>query len=185
MKHVELHNHSHYSILDGAPTPAEYLARAKELGMDYMALTDHGTTAGHREFQREAEKAGIKPILGIEAYITPDRFDRRTAAKREEGTGIYNHVTLLATGEQGLKNIEHINKIAWTEGFYHKPRIDIELLEEFNEGIIALSGCMSGMIARPLLRDDPETAHKYARKYKEILGDRFFIEVMESNSPSL
>lgn len=185
MKHVELHNHTHYSILDGASTPREYLARAKELGMSHMAITDHGTTAGHREFQREAKEAGIKPILGIEAYITPDRFDRRTAANRQDGTGIYNHVTLLAANEIGLSNIEHMNKLAWTEGFYHKPRIDLELLEQYGEGVIALSGCMSGMIAKPLLNGMPDKAHEYARRYKEILGDRLFIEVMESNSLEL
>jgi DNA polymerase-3 subunit alpha len=185
MKHVELHNHTHYSVLDGASTPAEYMTRVKELGMSHMAITDHGTTAGHREFQREAKKAGIKPILGVEAYITPDRFDRRTAANRQEGTGIYNHITLLAINDTGLKNIEHMQKLAWTEGFYHKPRIDIELLEESYEGIIALSGCMSGMIAKPILNGDEPTAHKYAQKLKTILGDRFFIELMESNSPEL
>jgi DNA polymerase-3 subunit alpha len=185
MKHVELHNHTHYSILDGASTPKEYFAMAKQLGMDYLAITDHGSTAGHREFQREAKAAGIKPILGVEAYITPDRFDRRTAKNRQEGTGIYNHVTLLATGEQGLQNIEAMQKLAWTEGFYHKPRIDIELLEQYHEGIIALSGCMSGMIAKPILIGDEATAHKYAMKLKDILGERFFIEIMESNSTEL
>lgn len=186
MKHVELHNHTHYSLLDGASPPKEYLARAKELGMSHMAITDHGTTSGHREFQREAKEAGIIPILGVEAYITPDRFDRRTAANREEGTGIYNHATLLAINEEGLKNIEHMQKLAWTEGFYHKPRMDLELLEKYNAGIVVLSGCMSGMIAKPLLNGNSDAAEEYARRYVEILGtDRFFIEVMESNSLEL
>lgn len=185
MKHVELHNHTYYSLLDGASSPEEYLARAKELGMSHLAITDHGTTTGHRDFQREAKKAGIKPILGLEAYITPDRFDRRTAAKRQDGTGIYNHITLLAQNEIGLKNLEAMNKIAWTEGFFHKPRLDLEILDAHNEGIIALSGCMSGMIAKPLLKDMPEQAQVYAATFKEMLGDRFFIEVMESNSIEL
>jgi len=161
------------------------MARAKELGLSHLAITDHGTTAGHREFQRDAKAAGITPILGIEAYITPDRFDRRTAAKRQDGTGIYNHITLLAKNEVGLKNIEHMSKIAWTEGFFHKPRIDIELLKEHHDGIIALSGCMSGMIAKPLLNGFEDKAHEYAQQLFEILGDRFFIEVMESNSAEL
>lgn len=185
MKHVELHNHTHYSILDGAATPEDYLKRAKELGMSHIAITDHGTTSGHREFQREAKKAGIKPILGVEAYITNDRFDRRTAANRQDGTGVYNHITLLAANETGLSNIEHINKIAWSEGYYHKPRIDMELLEQYNEGIIALSGCMSGMIAKPLLKGNEEVALANTERFKEILGDRFFIEVMESNDIKL
>lgn len=185
MKHVELHNHTHYSILDGASTSEEYMKRASEIGMDAIAITDHGTTAGWREHQRQAKAAGIKPILGLEAYITPDRFDRRTAAKREEGTGIYNHITLLAMNDVGMSNIESMGKVAWTEGFFHKPRIDIELLADNHEGIIALSGCMSGMIARPWLNGDEATAHKYAQKLHEILGDRFYIEVMESNSYEL
>lgn len=185
MQHVELHNHTHYSILDGASTPAEYLDRAAELGMTHMAITDHGTTAGHRDFQREAKRVGIRPILGVEAYITTDRFDRRTAANRQDGTGIYNHITLLAKNAQGLANIEHINKTAWSEGYYHKPRIDIELLEQYNDGIIALSGCMSGMIAKTYLNGDEEASRKWAQQFKEILDDRFFMEVMESNSEEL
>ncbi len=185
MNHVELHNHTYYSILDGASSPAEYLARAKELGMSHLAITDHGTTTGHREFQREAKEAGIKPILGVEAYITTDRFDRRTAAKRQDGTGIYNHITLLAQNPQGLDNLEKMNKIAWSEGFFHKPRIDIELLEQHSDGIIALSGCMSGMIAKSLTNEMDIQAESYAIRFKEILGDRFFIEVMESNSEKL
>jgi DNA polymerase-3 subunit alpha len=185
MRHVELHNHTHNSILDGASTSEEYMKRAKELGMDSIAITDHGTTAGWREHQRQAKAYGIKPILGVEAYITPDRFDRRTAANREEGTGIYNHITLLAMNETGMRNIEHMGKAAWTEGFFHKPRIDIGLLEAHHEGIIALSGCMSGMIAKPWLNGDEATSIKYAQKLHEILGDRFYIEVMESNSYEL
>lgn len=185
MNHVELHNHTYYSILDGASSPEEYLKRAAELGMSHLAITDHGTTAGHRDFQREAKKVGIKPILGIEAYITTDRFDRRTAAKRQDGTGIYNHITLLAQNAQGLDNIEKMNKIAWSEGFFHKPRIDLDVLGEHSEGIIALSGCMSGMIAKSLSNNLPTQAQNYANIFKDILGDRFFIEVMESNSQEL
>lgn len=182
MQHVELHNHTHYSLLDGASTSEEYLKRAKEIGMEALAITDHGTNAGWREHQREAKAAGIKPILGIEAYITQDRFDRRTAAKRTDGTTIYNHITLLAMNETGMKNIEYMSKIAWTEGFFHKPRIDIELLGQHNDGVIALSGCMSGLIAKSILKEEEELAHHYTQQLKEILGDRFYIEIMESNS---
>lgn len=185
MTHVELHNHTHYSILDGASPPSEYMERAKELGMDYIAITDHGTTAGHRDFQREAKKVGIKPILGVEAYITDDRFDRRTKASRQDGTSIYNHMTLLAMNATGLKNLEHMQKLAWSEGYYYKPRIDIPLLEEHNEGLIALSGCMSGMVAKAFLNGDADLGVDYAQRLKAILGERFFIEVMESNEERL
>ena len=181
MTHVELHNHTHYSILDGASTPAEYMARASELGMEYLAITDHGTTAGWREHQRQATASGIKPILGIEAYITTDRFDRTSAAKREDGTAVYNHITLLAQDAQGAANIEKMSQIGWSEGFFHKPRIDIPVLEEYSEGIIALSGCMSGMVAKALIKENPEQAVAFAKQFKEILGDRYYIEVMESN----
>jgi DNA polymerase-3 subunit alpha len=185
MQHVELHNHTHYSILDGASTPEEYMKRAAEIGLSHLAITDHGTTAGWREHQRAAKAAGIKPILGIEAYITTDRFDRRTKAARQDGTNIYNHITLLAMDANGARNIGRMNKLAWEEGYYHKPRIDIDLLEEYNEGIIALSGCMSGMIAKAMLNGNQDLADQYAKRFKDMLGDRFFIEVMESNSPQL
>ncbi len=185
MQHVELHNHDHYSILDGAATPEDYMNRAVELGMTHIAQTNHGTTSGHREFQREAKKAGIKPILGIEAYITNDRFDRRTAAKRNDGTSTYNHITLLAKNEVGLKNIEAMNKVAWEEGYYYKPRMDFELLEAHNEGVIALSGCMSGMVAKKFLNGMPAQSRSDAVFFKELFGDDFYMEVMESNSDEL
>ena len=141
MKYHELHLHDHYSVLDGYNTPSEYMERAKELGMTHLAQTNHGTLSGHREFQREAEKAGIVPILGVEAYISQtDRFDRRSAAKREDGTQTYNHIGLLAMNEKGLHNLNVMNREAWNSGFYSKPRIDMELLEEYNEDIIVLSG---------------------------------------------
>lgn len=185
MTHVELHNHTHYSILDGASTPAEYLSRAKELGMEYIAITDHGTTSGHRDFQREAKKVGIKPILGVEAYITEDRFDRRTKSNRQDGTAVYSHITLLAQNEVGLKNLEHMQQTAWSEGYYYKPRIDLPLLEEFGEGLIALSGCMGGLVAKAILNDAPEKAVENTLRLKDIFSERFFIEVMEGNDIAL
>jgi DNA polymerase-3 subunit alpha len=185
MKHTELHNHTHYSLLDGASTPAEYMKRAKEIGLTHLAITDHGTPAGHRDFQREAKKAGITPILGIEAYITSNRLDRRSNASRQDGTSVYNHITLLAKDAVGLENLNHINKIAWTEGFFHKPRCDFAILEQYREGIIALSGCLSGMIAKSLQNDMPIQADNYARQFKDLFEDDFYIEVMESNSPVL
>lgn len=185
MQHAELHVHDGYSVLDGASTPAEYMARAKEIGITHLAQTNHGTNIGHREFLRQAKDAGIVPILGQEAYITSDRFDRTSQNKRQDGTSVYNHITLLAINAKGLENLDTLSRIGWTEGFYYKPRIDLEVLEQYNEGIVALSGCMSGMIAKAISNNDRAMAEKYAAKFKSIFGDRFFMEVMESNTKGL
>jgi DNA polymerase-3 subunit alpha len=179
---IELHLHDHYSVLDGLNTPAEYMVRAKELGMTHLAQTNHGTLAGHREFQEEAKKAGITPILGLEAYISEtDRFDRRGKAKRQDGTNIYNHIILLAQNETGLKTLNRLSQKAWEEGFYYKPRMDRELLFSDNDGIIVLSGCLSGMIAKKLDAGEYQDALAIAQEFKDNLGDRFFIEVQGHN----
>ena len=158
------------------------MARAAEIGMTHMAITDHGTLSGHREFQRAAKESGIVPILGVEAYISPtDRFDRRTKANRQDGTNIYNHVILLAQNATGLENVNKLSERAWTEGFYHKPRIDMDILGEHSEGVIALSGCLGGLLSRAITNEQPEEAERYARQFKDILGDRFFIEVQSHN----
>jgi DNA polymerase-3 subunit alpha len=120
------------------------MVRAKELGMTHLAQTNHGTLMGHREFQKAAKSAGIQPILGVEAYISStDRFDRRSNAKRTDGTNAYNHIILLAQNETGLQSLYRLNEIAWSEGFYSKPRIDMDALEEHNEGLIVLSGALT------------------------------------------
>ena len=185
MKHAELHVHDGYSVLDGASTPAEYMARAKEIGITHLAQTNHGTNMGHREFLRQAKSAGIVPILGQEAYITHDRTDRRSQAKRQDGTSVYNHITLLAQNQHGLENLDTLSRIGWTEGYYYKPRIDLEVLEQYNDGIVALSGCMSGMIAKAIEAGDRKAAEELAKTFKRIFGDRFYMEVMESNSKTL
>src|SRR6478609_4174663 len=182
MKYHELHLHDYYSALDGLNSPEEYMVRAKELGMTHLAQTNHGTLGGHREFQRAAEAAGVTPILGLEAYISPtDRFDRRTNANRQDGTSIYNHIILLAQNKTGLETLNRLSQQAWEEGYYHKPRMDTQMLEEDNEGLIVLSGCMSGLIAKALMNEDLERAEHWARVYKNMLGDRFFIEVQGHN----
>src|SRR6478736_1309665 len=159
MTHVELHLHDHYSVLDGLNTAEEYMVRAKELGMTHLAQTNHGTLSGHREFQRAAKDAGIVPILGVEAYISAtDRFDRRAKSKRSDGTNIFNHMGLLAMNENGLRNLNILNKEAWHGGFYSKPRIDMDLLEEYNEDIIVLSGCLNGLLSKALEANDYEKA---------------------------
>jgi DNA polymerase-3 subunit alpha len=186
MNYVELHLHDHYSALDGLNTPREYMERAAELGMTHLAQTNHGTLSGWRDFQREAKEAGIVPILGVEAYISAtDRFDRRTAAKREDGTQTYNHIGLLAINGNGTRNLNAMMREAWTGGFYSKPRIDMELLEEYNEDIVVLSGCMNGLIAKSLERDEYDKALKTAKHLKGIFGDRFFIEIQGHNPKEL
>ena len=183
--YVPLHVHDYYSQLDGAPSPEEYMARCAELDIKYLSQTNHGTTSGHRHFQRAAEAAGITPILGLEAYHTEDMHDRRAATKREDGTQVYNHLTILAKNQTGLNNLNHVNKLAWQEGFYHKPRIGKDLLFQHSEGLVVTSGCMSGMVAKAILNDDMDRAVQIAREHKEMLGDDYYIEVMATNPAPL
>lgn len=180
--YCELHLHDYYSTLDGLNSPDEYFERAAELGMTHLPETNHGTLVGHRPFQKAAKKAGIIPILGVEAYISAtDRFDRRSNAKRSDGTSVYNHIILLAQGEEGLNTLHTLNENAWRDGFYHKPRIDMDLLEEHNSGLIVLSGCLNGLIAKAIAQDDWDKATAIAARLKSMLGDRFFIEVQDHN----
>lgn len=182
MNYSELHCHSYYSLLDGLNSPAEYLDRAKELGMTHMALTDHGVLSGHREFQKHAAEVGIKPILGCEMYISPtDRFDRRSIKKRDDNTDAYNHIIVLAQDQAGYENLNALSQRAWTEGFYSKPRIDMEILEEHSDGLIVLSGCRGGLIAKALEREMHALADSYTREFKGIFGDRFFMEIQAHN----
>jgi DNA polymerase-3 subunit alpha len=183
--YVELHLHSHYSALDGLNTPTEYMKRASEIGMTHLSLTDHGTLAGHREFQLAAKAAGIVPILGVEAYITDDRFDRRSTASRQDGTSIYNHIILLAQNENGLSNLNKLNQRAFTEGFYYKPRMDFELLEEYADDLIVTSACMGGLLSKAIEREDPAKAEEYARKLAEIAPGRFYVELQGHNPITL
>lgn len=186
MNYTELHLHDHYSALDGLNTPKEYMKRAKEIGMTHLAQTNHGTLAGHREFQEAAKEAGIVPILGVEGYISEtDRFDRRAKAKRQDGTNVYNHIILLAQDDAGLKTLNKLNELAWTEGFYHKPRIDLELLEAHNDGLIITSGCLSGLLAKAIERGDMQAAINHAKNLSRIAPGRFYIEVQGHNPPEL
>lgn len=179
---VELHLHDTYSPLDGLNTPAEYFERAKELGMTHLPQTNHGTNAGHREFKREADKAGIIPILGQEMYISPtDMYDRRSKASRADGTDVYNHIIGLAMNPTGLDTLNRLSRKSWEEGYYHKNRIDTDLILGDNEGMIFLSGCMNGLIAKAIERDEWDEALRIANQYKDSLGDRFYIEVQGSN----
>ena len=185
-KYSELHLHTYYSLLDGLNSPAEYMKRAKELGMTHLAETEHGTNAGHRDFQKEALAAGIVPILGQEMYISPtDRFDRRAVKKRDDNTQAYNHLIVLARNENGLNNLNRLSELAWQEGFYSKPRIDMEILEEYNEDLIVLSGCLNGLIAKAIANNQPALADSYAREFKGIFGERFFMEIQSHNGQEI
>jgi DNA polymerase III subunit alpha len=179
---VNLHTHTHYSLMDGVATAEEYVNRAKANGMTALAITDHGTLSGHADFHRACIAGGIKPILGVEAYYTEDRFDRRDRADRKEPLDlIYNHLTLIAINDNGLKNLHKMMEIAWTEGYFHKPRIDWEILEEYGDDIIIGSGCMSGPINKAIEVGDFNTARSIAMRFKIQFKDNFYIEVMPHN----
>jgi DNA polymerase-3 subunit alpha len=175
--------------MDGYSTIDEYLIRAKEIGMNALAITEHGTTSSHREFQRQTLNADIKPILGVEAYFSPtDRFDRRAKKNREEADSIYNHLIVLAKDDNGLKNLQAGNRIAWGEGFYLKPRWDLDLLKQYSEGLIVTSGCLNGPISQAIMRNTPEdkdVAEEWAKTFKEIFGDDFYIEIQTHNPASV
>ena len=179
MAYVGLHVHTHYSLFDGIATPQEYVDRAVSLGMPALAITDHGSLSGHREMYRAAKEQGIKPILGVEGYITEDRFDHRD---KDERTGpldlVYNHIILLAKNKKGLENLNKLNEIAWTEGFYKKPRIDYEVLEKYKEGIIVSSACPSGVLAKAIEAGELAVAKKHIEWFKNVFGDDYYIEMM-------
>lgn len=185
-KYINLHCHTQYSSMDGFSTIEEYLARLKEIGGTTLAITDHGTPAGHREFQRLTKDADIKPILGIESYFSPtDRFDKRARANREEADSIYNHLIILAKNDNGLNNLNAGNRIAFNEGFYLKPRWDMDLMKEYSQDLIVLSGCLNGPISKALGRSDLAAANAWAVKFKETFGDDFYIELQTHNPVDL
>ncbi len=172
---VHLHVHSHYSLLDGGNRIGDLIDQTKSLGMDSIALTDHGNLFGAVEFYNTATKAGIKPILGMEAYISPtDRSDRSMGNQR---TASY-HMVLLAMNDTGWRNLIKLSSRAYLEGFYYKPRIDRELLRELNEGLICTTACLGGEVPSALMANDTAKARRIAQEYLEIFGkDRFFIEI--------
>jgi DNA polymerase III subunit alpha len=182
MNYIGLHVHTHYSLMDGVATPEEYVNRAVELGMQGIAITDHGTLSGHRELHRIAKAKGIKPILGVEGYMTTNMADKRTKADRTDPLDQnYHHIVLLAKNQTGLENLNKINEIAWTEGFFSKPRFDFETLAKYKEGIIVTSACLSGWIAKAVELDELAVAKKHVSWFKEQFGDDYYIEVMPHN----
>lgn len=169
-------------MFDGIATPEEYLSRAQELGMQALAITDHGSLSGHREFYRTAKEKGIKPILGIEGYITNDRFDQRASDVRDGLLDlVYNHIIVLAKNRIGLENLNKLNEIAWTEGFFKKPRFDYEVLEKYSEGLIVLSGCLSGALAKAIEAEELAEAKRIIEWHKRVFKDDYYIEVMPHN----
>jgi len=182
MSYVGLHVHTHYSLFDGIATPQEYVDRAVELGMTAIAITDHGSLSGHREMYRAAKEAGIKPILGIEGYITKDRLDHTDKKEKNDPLDLnYNHLIILAKNAKGLENLNKLNELGWTEGFYKKPRIDWQILEEYKEGLIITSGCLSGVLAKAIEANELAYAKKHIQWCKETFGDDYYLEVMPHN----
>ena len=181
MAFTHLHVHTEYSLLDGSNKINEYVSRVKELGMDSAAITDHGVMYGVIDFYRAAKAAGINPILGCEVYVAPgSRFDREVGS----GDDRYYHLVLLAENNQGYQNLMKIVSKGFVEGFYYKPRVDLELLREYHEGLIALSACLAGEVARYLQKGMYEEGKKAALRYQEIFGEgNFFLELQDHGIP--
>ena len=186
MNYVGLHVHTHYSLFDGIATPQEYVDRASKLGMNALAITDHGSLSGHREFYRSAKEKSIKPILGLEGYMCADISDKRDKSER---TGqqdlVYNHIILLAKNQKGLENLNKISEIAWTDGFFKKPRFDFEILQKYKEGIIVTSACPSSVIVKALEEQEFALAKKHIKWFKDNFGSDYYIEVMPHNTPEI
>ncbi len=182
MAFTHLHVHTEYSLLDGSSKIKELAARAKELGMDSLAITDHGVMYGVIDFYRACREVGVKPIIGCEVYVSPgSRFDRETVS----GEDRYYHLVLLAENNQGYQNLMKIVSKGFVEGFYYKPRVDYEVLEQYHEGIIATSACLAGEIPRYLMRGMYEDAKQAALHYQEIFGQgNFFLELQDHGIPA-
>src|SRR3954452_1148668 len=179
---AHLHCHSHYSLLDGASPIDELVARAKELGMNALAITDHGNLYGALEFYQACRGAGINPIVGYEAYVAPgSRFEKSGSGQGESSY----HLTILAANRTGFNNLIKLSSKAFLEGFYHKPRIDRELLAAHSEGLICLSGCVSGELSRALLAGNTSDeamarGEELASWFHRTFGDRYFIEIQNN-----
>ena len=182
MAFTHLHVHTEYSLLDGSNKIKEYVKRVKELGMDSAAITDHGVMYGVIDFYKAAKEAGIKPVIGCEVYVAPNsRFDKETVG----GEDRYYHLVLLAENNTGYQNLTKIVSRGFTEGYYYRPRVDMEVLQEFHEGIIALSACLAGEVQRYIQKGMIEEAKKTARKYEDCFGKgNFFLELQDHGIPA-
>ena len=173
---VHLHIHSEFSLLDGANRIKDLPVRAKELGMKAMAITDHGVMYGVIDFYKACKKEGIKPIIGCEVYVAP----RSRLNKEPNIDNKYNHLILLAKDNQGYKNLSKLVSIGFTEGYYYKPRIDLEVLEKYHEGLICLSGCLAGSVNQALLNGQNEKAEEIALWHKKVFGEDYYIEIQNN-----
>ena len=181
MAFTHLHVHTEYSLLDGSNKIKEYVKRVKELGMDSAAITDHGVMYGVIEFYKEAKAAGINPIMGCEVYVAPNsRFDKELTG----GEDRYYHLVLLAENNTGYANLMKIVSRGFTEGYYYKPRVDMEVLNQFHEGIIALSACLAGEVQRYISKGLIDEAKKAALKYESCFGKgNYFLEMQDHGIP--
>lgn len=181
MSFVHLHTHTEYSLLDGSNKITEYVSRVKELGMNAAAITDHGVMYGAVDFYKAAKAAGIKPILGCEVYVAPNsRFDKELTG----GEDRYYHLILLAENQQGYRNLIKIVSRGFTEGYYYRPRVDMEVLREYHEGIIALSACLAGEVQRDIQKGLYERAKETALKYRDCFGEgNFYLELQDHGIP--
>ena len=178
---VHLHTHTEFSLLDGSNKIKEYVKRVKELGMTAAAITDHGVMYGVIDFYKEAIKEGIKPILGCEVYVAPNsRFDRELTG----GDDRYYHLILLAENNTGFSNLTKIVSHGFTEGFYYKPRVDMEILRRYHEGIICTSACLAGEVQRYIVKGLYDEAVKSAKKHLECFGEgNYFLELQDHGIP--
>lgn len=173
---VHLHIHSEFSLLDGANRIKDLPVRAKELGMDSIALTDHGVMYGAIDFYKACKAQGVKPIIGCEVYVAPrSRFDKEPNIDNK-----YNHLILLCKNNEGYKNLSKLVSIGFIDGYYYKPRIDLEVLEKYHEGLICLSACLAGSVNQAILANDMKKAEEIALWYKKLFKDDYYLELQNN-----
>ncbi len=178
MDFTHLHLHTEFSLLDGASRIPDVVARAKSLGQSAVAITDHGVLYGVADFYRKATDAGIKPVIGCEVYVAPGKMADKTREMKE-----YSHLVLLAKDNAGYRNLMYLSSIGFTEGFYHKPRIDYDVLEQYKDGLVCLSACLAGDIPRMVMAGDREGAERLAKRLQGMFGEDFYLELQDHYLP--